>query len=197
MIRTRVCTLTLLATLLLWSQIAFFGREGIHGLPSSWRFWDDTTLGIARYVDATSPGPAMERETGELAPLSRIYRELLEEKVRTFEIEPHQFWRTVNDQKFRTRRAPYAAPPFEDRGRSLLLSLGFRVLGGVAPYLLLWLGAIAFVPVLGWVTYELVAAGFGVTAAALGLLVGLSPFFFESLALPHSAIPSIWARWWR
>jgi len=187
-IGARVCAVTVLATVLLWSQIAFFGREGIQSLPSSWRFWDDTTLGIARYVDATSEAPPMEQEKGELAPLVSIYRELVEEKVRTFEIEPHQFWRTVNDQKFRTRRVPYAAPPFEDPGRGLLLSLGFRVIGGVAPYLLLWLGAIAFIPVLAWVTYELVAAGFSVAAATLGLLIGLSPFFFESLALPHSAI---------
>jgi hypothetical protein len=187
-IRARAFAVTVIATLLLWSQIAFFSREGIHTLPSSWRFWDDTTLGIARYVDATSPGPAMERESGELAPLVQIYRELLEEKVRTFEIEPHQFWRTVNDQKFRTRRAPYAAPAFEDPGRGLLLSLGFRLVRGVAPYLLLWLGAIAFIPVLAWVIFEMVGAGFGVAASALGLLLGLSPFFYESLALPHSAI---------
>ena len=180
--------LTLVAALALESQISFTWRDGISALPSPRRFWDDLTLGIARYVDATSPGPALENTTSDLAPLIVVYRKLVEEKVRTFEIEPHQFWRTVNDQKFRTLRAPYAQPAFEDSGRSRLLSLGFRAMGGVAPYLLLWLGALAFLPVLGWTIFELVSAGLSVAAFALSALVVLSPFFVECLTLPHSAI---------
>jgi hypothetical protein len=180
--------LALVAALALQSQISFTWRDGISSLPSPRRFWDDLTLGIARYVDATSPGPAMENTTSDLAPLIDVYRTLVEEKVRTFEVEPHQFWKTVNDQKFRTLRAAYAQPAFEDSGRSRLLSLCFRAMGGVAPYLLLWLGALCFVPVLGWMFFELVRAGLGAAALALGALVVLSPFFVESLTLPHSAI---------
>lgn len=188
MILARAIALTLFASIVLWNQISFTGREGISNLPSSWRFWDDMTLGIARYVDATSPGPAMERAQGELMPLVRVYRELVEEKARTFEIAPHQFWRTVNDQKFRTRREPFAAPPFEDPGRSLLLGLGFRVIGGVAPYLLYWIGALAFLPVLAWLSYEMVSAGYGTAGFTFVGLLAFSPYFYESLSLPHSAI---------
>ena len=188
MILLRPIVLTLLAALALQSQISFTWRDGISALPSPRRFWDDLTLGIGRYVDATSPPPAMENTTSDVAPLIVVYRKLVEEKVRTFAIEPHQFWKTVNDQKFRTLRAPFAQPPFEDSGRSRLLSLGFRVLGGVSPYLLLWLGALAFVPVLGWMFYELVSTGFSVAAFFLGALVVVSPFFVECLTLPHSAI---------
>ncbi len=188
MIVARAIALTLFASIVLWNQIAFTGREGIQNLPSSWRFWDDMTLGIARYVDATSPGPAMERPSGGLMPLVRIYRELVEEKARTFEIGPHEFWRTVNDQKFRTRREPFAAPPFEDPGRSLLLGHGFRLIGGVAPYLLSWIGALAFVPVLAWLTYEMVSAGFGTAGFTFVSLLAFSPYFYECLSLSHSAI---------
>ncbi len=180
--------LTLVAALALQSQISFTWRDGISALPSPRRFWDDLTLGIGRYVDATSPGPAREDATSDLAPLIGVYRSLVEEKVRTFEIEPHQFWRKVNDQKFRTLRAPFSQPRFEDSGRSRLLSLCFRVMGGVAPYLLLWLGALAFVPILGWLIFELVSAGLTAAALVFSALVVLSPFFVECLTLPHSAI---------
>jgi hypothetical protein len=188
MIALRTVVLTLAASLALWNQVGFVWRDGLQSLPSSWRFWDDLTLGIARYVDATTPGEPRERDAGELAPLVRAYRAPVEEKVGTFEVQPHQFWRTVNDQKFRVRIMPYAAPRFEDPGRSLLLSYGFRLLGGVAPYLLLWLGALSFLPVLGWVLYELTASGRTTAAAVLAALLSFSPYIYESLTLPHSAV---------
>lgn len=184
----RSIALTLAAALALQSQISFTWRGGIAELPSPRRFWDDLTLGIARYVDATSPPPAMENTTSDLAPLIAVYQRLVEEKVRTFAIQPHQFWRKVNDQKFRTLRAPFAQPAFEDSGRSRLLALCFRAQGGVAPYLLLWLGALFFMPVLGWMIFELVRGGLTTAACSLAALVTLSPFFVECLTLPHSAI---------
>jgi hypothetical protein len=46
-------------------------------------------------------------------------------------------------------------PRYDDSGRPLLLSLGFRLLGGVSPYLLFWLALLAAIPVLGWAAWEM------------------------------------------
>ena len=184
----RALLLGLVATLLISAQVAFRWQEGISELPSAWRFWDDMTLGIARYVDWTSEGSAFEKSGVDLAPLVRSYRPLVEEKVRTFSVQSHQFWKTVNDQKFRVRRVAYGAPRFEDPGRAYLLALGFLTLGGVAPYLLLWLGVAFALPVMVWLAYELGASGYWVAAGTTLCLLAASPFVVECLSLPHSAV---------
>ena len=168
-------------------QVSFSRSERLDSLPSAWRFWDDLALGIGRYVDATSAGERMEGAGPDLSPLVTTYAPLVIEKVRTFRVRPYEFWRTVPDQKFRTLRAPFSAAAFEDAGRGQLLAWGFRLLGGVAPYLLLWLGVLFFAPVWMWLNYELLRAGWSVAALVLTGLLSLSPYTFEILTLPHSA----------
>ena len=169
-------------------QVSFARSEGLDRLPSAWRFWDDLTLGIGRYVDATSVGERMEGAGPDLSPLVQTYAPLVIEKVRTFGVRPYEFWRTVPDQKFRTLRAPFSAAAFEDSGRGQLLAWGFRFLGGIAPYLLLWLGVLFFVPAWLWLNYELVRAGWSVAALVLTALLSVSPYISEALTLPHSAV---------
>ncbi len=179
---------TLLGLALLSAQVVVVHVGGLDRLPSAWRYWDDLALGVARYVDATTPGPRMEGKGPDLIPLVAAYRSPMSEKVRTFKVQPHEFWRTVPDQKFRTLIQPYSAPEFEDAGRSLVLAAGFFLLGGVAPYLLLWLGVFFFAPVWLWFNYELFRANLPVAAVAQTVILSFSPYFFECLVLPHSAI---------
>lgn len=77
---------------------------------------------------------------------------------------------------------------FDDSGRPLLLGLAYRALGGVAPLLPFWLGALVAVPVLGWASLELAAQGRTWAAAIFPVLVGASPFVAETLALSYSAV---------
>ena len=180
--------LTIAASSLLWVQIAFVHQAGLANLPgSAWRFWDDMTIAIARFVDRTSGAPRLETSEGDLAALAG-HRALVESKIENTDLKPTEFWRTVNDQKFRLKHAPFAAPKFEDPGRSLLLLAGFRVLGGVAPYLLVWIGALAFIPVLFWISWEFVATGHGTAGLGFATLVSFSPYWAECLSLPHSAV---------
>jgi len=181
--------LTIAASSLLWGQIAFGHQDGLANLPgSAWRFWDDMALAIGRFVDATSGKSRRETEDGDLGAIVGPYRDLVESKVENTDLKPTEFWRTVSDQKFRLKHAPFAAPKFEDPGRSLLLLAGFRVLGGVAPYLLVWIGALAFVPVLFWILWEFVSSGRGTAGLGFAGLVAGSPYWAECLSLPHSAV---------
>lgn len=85
------------------------------------------------------------------------------------------------------RGRPHAAHT-DDPGRALALALGFRVLGGPAPFLILWIGALVAVPILVWTAWEAVEAGWPVAGAVFLLLVAASPFVVESLALARSSI---------
>src|SRR6185436_16724329 len=73
--------------------------------------------------------------------------------------------------------------PYDDRGRAVLLTLAFRVWGGIVPFLILWLGFLFAGPVVSWMAFELWAAGRARVAALALVLLGLSPFFVEGLAL--------------
>jgi hypothetical protein len=112
----------------------------------------------------------------------------VERRIDRWHVEPWQFWRTVPDTGFRRWTLRAEPAPFEDVGRSVILSVGFWALGGVSPYLGIWLGILLSLPLLLWVACELRVAGWPASGPALILLCAASPFMVESLTLPHSAV---------
>ena len=72
--------------------------------------------------------------------------------------------------RYFTNAEPMRLRDTDDPGRTWLTVWGFHLLGGVAPYLPLWLGVLAALPLFVWLSVECRAAGCtwvaGVTLAA-------------------------------
>ncbi len=176
-------------SLLLFNTGARRGGTRYAELDAYRRLWGDMAVAVTLYLDATrSPeaphGPRLEEPT----QAADTYRRLLIDRITKEDVRPTEFWRTVRVQPFLRERLSAPLPPFEDPGRPLLLALGFRLLGGISPFLILWIGALITVPILFWAAWELVAAGR--TVAGLGIL-GLftsSPFVVEVLSFPRAPV---------
>jgi hypothetical protein len=173
---------------LLLHRAAPFRTEPVWRAHSGWRYRDDTTIAIARYV-AWSQGPLVnDPRPNDLEALESVWYPLLKRLTQHDRIEPRQFWRTVPLRPFTRTRQPYEVPVFEDPGRAIVLAAGFVLLGGISPYLLLWLGPLLAVPALGWMALELGLARRPLAAGVFAFACASSPYIIESLSLPHSAI---------
>jgi hypothetical protein len=152
-----------------------------------WRGWDDLAIALGHQVSGdypVAPYQIANRFRRDLPDFVAFRDELLlvvsRERVR-----PQQFWRTVDVSVFRADQLSLARR-WDDPGRALMLVLGFELLGGVAPYLLSWLGVLFAVLVLSWLGLELLAAGRPVAAfASLALLVA-SAFLVDVLMLGYA-----------
>ena len=155
------------------------------------RLWTDWALGVTAYLDTSHPLPPERqavRPWPEWPDTEAAYRRILLDKIRQDGLVPTQPFRTIKVEPFlRERGRPTGLRP-DDPGRAALLGLGFRILGGPAPYLILWLGALVALPVLVWIAGEAVAAGWPVAGASFLLLVAASPFVVESLALTRYGV---------
>src|SRR5439155_21649251 len=103
-------------------------------------------------------------------------------------LAPLRFWRALRWEPFlrvRGRPQPGAA---DDPGRALVLSWLFRLLGGPAPFLIVWIATLAALPVILWTAFELVEAGWTAAAVVFLALVVTSPFLVETLSLRRSAV---------
>jgi arylsulfatase len=156
------------------------------------RLWDDLAVGITRYVEAEVPlaSVAGDPTITVLAPedARESYRGLVLSKTRAQDIRPWQFWRTLPNKPFFTGRSPLVVPRVNDPGRALLLGLGFRALGGVAPFLVFWLGALACVPLILWAAWEFADAGAGTAGLVFLALLSSSPYVIDTLSLGRSAV---------
>jgi hypothetical protein len=174
------------AAVLLANTVAWTASTSYSDLGSWRRLWEDLAYATNAFLDASHP-PARERPE-RTADVVAAYRQVVIEKVAELEIRPHQFWRTLRSRPFLPHRAPLAQGDFDDSGRGALLGWGFRLLGGVSPFLILWLGALGAVPVLLWTAWEFGAARRTAAGTVYLLLVACSPFVVESLALARSSI---------
>ncbi|MEO8501627.1 MAG: hypothetical protein ABI565_11980, partial [Vicinamibacteria bacterium] len=100
---------------------------------------------------------------------------------------PWEFWRTTQFRSFE-QIAPFELRPSDDTGRASLSALGFRLLGGVAPYLPLWLPYLAFIPLAFWIMVECIRCDEGWAGGVFLILLASSAYFLESLTLPYSAV---------
>jgi hypothetical protein len=162
-----------------------FRQEGLYR-----RLWDDLTVGIDRYLGAGSAAgqQGAEDEPRGFADRREMYRGLLIRGVRREEIRPWQFWRTLDRRPFQSSAGELKVPETADPGRALLLAGGFRLLGGVAPFLILWLGALAALPLLVWTAWDLAEAGFPLAGALFVVALSCSPFVVETLSLSRSEV---------
>jgi hypothetical protein len=161
-------------------------------LKSPRRYWEDVCAAVQSYVAYAFPAPP-SGESAEPRPDIDASFKLCQGMVRRGSeragLRSWQFWRTIPSQYFAAVREDLApGRPFEDPGRAMALSAGFRIFGGVAPYLLLWLGVLAAVPVLLWISAEFNRAGHPVAGVAFPAVLASSPFVSDCLTLTHSGI---------
>lgn len=151
------------------------------------RLWTDLALGVSGYLDARYP-PAQEGAASAVAarPVAAC-REIVLERIARRHIKPWQFWRILRDDPFLRERIAFRAGPYDDPGRGLVLAAAFRARGGVAPFLLVWLGTLCAVPVVVWTAVESFRARVPVAGMVFLAGLGLWPFALESLALARSA----------
>jgi hypothetical protein len=153
------------------------------------RFWEDLSLAIGYYQTGESPVAfnAVQRWTDEKG--DTYYKErggVITNAAAKARLSPWHFWRGVPPRAL-DRLTIDLFPRFDDVGRSLLLGHSFRLLGGVAPYLLFWLGALIAFPLLLWLAIEVDLSGRPL-AAFLGTLgLGASAFVADALALAYSS----------
>jgi hypothetical protein len=155
--------------------------------PAGYKFWEDLAIAVAAQVNHERAATAwtVRYEDWPAASIGDL-REVVAAAVDARGIRSWQFWRTIPSAAFREQET-VVIRSLDDRGRAVLLGRAFRLLGGVAPYLLVWLGAVSSLPVLAWTAYESFAAGRAVAGAIFLALVGATPFVAEMLALAYSS----------
>ena len=152
------------------------------------RYGEDMSVATTDYLERRQPSgaPAIKLSSIDAQRYGLgLQASMLKEEQR-LGLRPWQFWRTLPVDP-PARPGPIVYRGNDDVGRAELTELGFRLLGGVAPFLPLWLAALACVPVLGWTVWELARAGHPVAGTVFAIACACSPFFVESMALPYSA----------
>lgn len=152
------------------------------------RFWEDLSLAIGYFRTGELPVAydAVQRWTTEKN--ETYYRErgaVISNGLAKTSATPWRFWVTAPPRSL--QRLTFALfPRFDDAGRPLLLGEAFRRIGGVAPYLFFWLGAILAFPILVWLAVELDRSGRPLAGAVACLGLGSSGFLADALALSYS-----------
>jgi hypothetical protein len=151
-----------------------------------WRYWVDVVAATRLYLDHRLGDPLANAGDEDIYVWAK---RSIESQVDQIGIQQWQWWRLIGLKRFIAVRERLAlVPDSEDPGRAWALALGFRVLGGVSPFLLLWLGAFLALPVLVWTSFELFEAGWPVAGTVFPMSVASLPFVVECLALPYSAV---------
>ncbi|MCU0241094.1 MAG: hypothetical protein MUF51_01570, partial [Vicinamibacteria bacterium] len=160
-----------------WDQLA----------PAGYKFWEDLAIATAHQVNDRRGDHswAVQYDDALAASLGGL-REVVLQATALQRIRPWQFWRTLPIEAFPPQQA-IVIRSLDDRGRATLLGLGFHLLGGVAPYLLVWLGVILILPVMLWTAWEFAAAGRAIAGFVFLTLFGAAPFFAGVLALGYSS----------
>src|SRR5437667_5988527 len=124
------------------------------------RYGEDMSVATTGYLERRQPSgaPAVELSSLEAQRYGLDLQASMLNTERQVGLRPWQFWRTLPGDP-PARPGPVVFRSNDDVGRAELTELGFRLLGGVAPFLPLWLAALLCLPVLGWVAWELARAG--------------------------------------
>ena len=177
------------AALVLLNTAALVREADLGELGAYRRLWADLARGIGAYVAAAHPIPPGKEERVRVVPNPIVHtRTVIVEKVAQHGIRAWEFWRTIRDEPFVRERLPPATPdPFDDPGRGILYGAALRARGGIAPFLILWLGPLLLAPVVAWTVLEAWRAGAAVAGTAFAALVGLSPFVLETASFARSS----------
>jgi len=158
------------------------------GILAGWRGWDDLALAVGeseRGEFPVSPYGITDRFRRGADDFA-AFRSQLEARIAADGIEPMQFWRTLTEPWLTVVEWPVARR-FDDSGRAVLLGLGFRLLGGVAPYLLPWLAVLGAAVASAWAAAELAAAGWRLAAILFPPSLALSAFVLDVLMVGYAA----------
>lgn len=177
------------AVLLTANTVHHSARLSLSDETTDGRYWEEMNIAVQLFHHREYPVASYEVEHTFFSrdPRARAFREALARETAAAGVRPWQFWRAIGGE---TLLGPHRHIVLkrDDRGRVLALAAAFRLLGGVAPYLLFWLGLLAALPVLLWTAIELGRSGRPVAAVAFLPLVGASPFVAETLALAYSGV---------
>ena len=182
---------TLFALLLLVHVAVRTADNRLDELGAYRRLWSDQALATTALVKARAGGSPRARNPQSVAACQR----LIVERINVLRIRPWQFWRTIRAEPFLRERIYQEPAPYDDPGRAVLMGSAFRLLGGVAPYLVFWLAPIFGAPVLAWAIAEIWGRGHAGAAVVFGCLLVLSPFVVEVLALSRSPIGFYLVAW--
>jgi hypothetical protein len=159
----------------------------LSALPTPRRYWEDLTVAATRFLDSDGQAERVSINSAEGAELRLGFQRSLARAAAADGLADWEFWRTVAVRPALKGRLLLPRDS-DDPGRAALLTAGFRLLGGVGPFLPLWIGALAAVPLLPWAAWELARAGRPWAGALFTLLLACSPFVVETLSLPYSAV---------
>jgi hypothetical protein len=173
--------------LLAWNTAAWRPGELDNLQRHTRRYWEEVTVATSQYLNAGRDARHASLASNEGGALYKDYKRYMPRAASETGLRPWQFWRTIKVKPF-LKRERLEQRPYDDPGRMLLMRLGFHLLGGVAPYLGVWLGVLFGGPVLVWIACELCAAGRAVAGVVLPLLLATSGFFVEVLALAYSSV---------
>ncbi len=159
----------------------------LDAIGTSRRYWEDMTVAFSLYETKDwGPAPSVSIDDAMASRIYRRLRQLVPPAAARSDLRPWEFWRTVEFRDFRNI-APFELRHSDDTGRSYLSFLGFRAVGGIAPYLPLWLPFLAFVPLVFWMMVEFLRAREGAAGAVFLVLASSSAYLLEALTLPYSA----------
>jgi hypothetical protein len=189
--RTRATAGAALLGLCLWGLLFFnaaWQRASwdLGNLGHSRRYWETMTVATAKYQQGTSLSLGGRPWDWMAVHVEQKLYDLVPQVAARQGIRPWQFWRTVPLRPFDTG-GDIRIRDDEDVGRTWLSTMGFTVLGGVAPYLPLWLGVLACLPLFLWTSIECARVGRSRVAALLLGLCASSAYVAEQLTLPYSA----------
>lgn len=171
--------------LLLYNQAA--ARAGTRIEDVHRRYWEDLAIAAGEYLASQAPSAPLDLNHWRGQELLGSYERVVARAVEESGIRPWQFWRRIRLGRFLGIER-LVGRESDDPGRAVLLRLGFHALGGVSPFLLLWLGTLLAIPVLLWAAWELADAGWPVCGSAFPLVFASFPYAVEVLSLPYSAV---------
>jgi hypothetical protein len=155
-------------------------------LNLSRRYWEDLAVATVNYQRGTGflyRGAAWDWWSAHIVAKLKAQ---LPETARQAQLRGWEFWRTVPCRYF-SNAEPMRLRDSDDPGRTWLTVWGFHLLGGVAPYLPLWLGVLTALPLFVWLSVECRAAGCTWVACVTLACFALSAYAAELLTLPYSA----------
>ncbi len=162
------------STLLLAHTFLLKRETDLSDLRTSRRYWEDVCVAAKEFLDhkyAPEPGVLPSARFEEAFG---VCQRLVAGGAARQEVRPWQFWRTIHLRPFIWfREHLVGGREFEDPGRAAVLGLLFRLRGGISPFLLLWLGVLALVPVMWWTAWEFTRAGLPVAALLAGVVLGV------------------------
>lgn len=175
--------------LLVWNTGAALQEKGALLDMQPRRFWEDLSLATGHFRTGELPVAYNAAQRWKDEKGETYYRErggILTTGLSKTSATPWRFWVTVPPRTIQ-RLTFELFPRFDDVGRPLLLGKVFRRIGGVAPYLFFWMGAILLFPILVWLAVELDESGRPLVSALGCIGLGASAFLADSLALSYSS----------